>query len=127
MQCMLKYMQQNSYKAREVIIKQINKYRKKINYKSDEKTFLFSRNIIIDRSFKKLENKMLTIFSIKEKIGVFYQLQLLNFMKIHDIFYSYLMCKSPNNFLLKQIQKFSEFIIIKKDKEYKLNDIDNSR
>ena len=67
MQCMFEYKQQNLHKPREKIYKQINKHKKKINYKSNDKIFLFSRNIIIDRSFKKLENKMIKLFSIQRK------------------------------------------------------------
>ena len=99
MQRMLKYMQQNFYKAREIMFKQVNKYKKKINYKSDDKIFLFKCNIIIDRFFKKFENKMLKSFSIKEKIEVLYQLQLFNFMKIYDVFHSYLMRKNSDDSL----------------------------
>ena len=74
MQYVLKYMQQNLYKAREIMFKQVNKHKKKINYKSNNKIFLFNRNIIINRSFKKFEDKMLKFFSIKKKIKASYQL-----------------------------------------------------
>ena len=127
MQHVLKYVQQNFYKAREIMFKQVNKYKKKINYKSDDKTFLFNRNIIINRFFKKLENKMLKSFSIKKKIEAFYQLQLLNFMKVHDVFHFHFMRKNSNDSLFKQIQRFLEFVIIKEDKKYELNDINNFR
>ena len=127
MQHVLKYVQQNSHKAREVMFKQVNKHRKKINYESGDKIFLFNRNIIIDRSFKKLEDKMLKLFSIKKKIEASYQLQLSNFMKIHDVFHSHLMRKNSDDSLLEQIQKSFESIIIKEDEKYELNDIDNFR
>ena len=105
--------------------KQVNKYRRKINYESDDRIFLFNHNIIIDRSFKKLENKMLKSFSIKEKIGISYQLQLLDFMKVHDIFHSHLLRKNSDDFLSEQIQEFSEFIPIKEKKKYEFNNINN--
>ena len=101
MQHVLKYVQQNLYKAREIMFKQINKHKKKINYESDNKIFLFNRNIIIDRFFKKFEDKMLKFFSIKKKIETFYQLQLSNFMKVYDIFLFHLMRKNLNDFLLE--------------------------
>ena len=103
MQRILKYMQQNFYKTREVMFKQINKYKKKINYELNDRTFLFSRNIIIDRYFKKFKNKILKLVSIEEKIEVFYQLQLFYFIKIYDIFYFHLMRKNSNDFLFKQV------------------------
>ena len=105
---------------------QINKYRKKINYESNDKIFLFSRNIITDRFFKKLEDKMLKFFLIKKKIETFYQLQLLDFMKVHDIFHPHLMRKNSDDPLFEQVQKSLESIVIKKSEEYELNNIDNS-
>ena len=74
MQRVLKYMQQQSHKAREVMIKQVNKRRKKISYEIGNKVFLFSRNIITDRFFKKLEDKMLGSFFIIERVRTFYRL-----------------------------------------------------
>ena len=109
------------------MFKQINKHKKKINYESNDKIFLFSRNIIIDRPFKKFKDKMLKLFSIKEKIEAFYQLQLFDFMKIHDVFHPHLMRKNSDDSLPEQIQEFFEFIVIKKGEKYKLNDIDNFR
>ena len=106
---------------------QINKHRKKINYESDDKIFLFSHNIIIDRLFKKFEDKILKFFSIKKKIGTFYQLQLFDFIKVYDVFHSHLMRKNSDNSLFEQIQELFKFIIIKKDEKYELNDIDNFR
>ena len=94
---MLKYMQLNFYKAREIIFKQINKHRKKINYESDDKIFLFNRNIIIDCSFKKLKDKILKFFSIKKKIKTSYQLQLFDFINVHNVSYPHLMRKNSNN------------------------------
>ena len=49
-------MQQQFHKAREIIIKQVNKREKKISYKIEDKVFLFSRNIITDRSSKRFED-----------------------------------------------------------------------
>ena len=83
------------------MFRQINKHRKKINYKSDDKTFLFNRHIIINRSFKKFKNKMLKLFSIKEKIETFYQLQLPDIIKVYDVFHSYLIRKDLDDFLFE--------------------------
>ena len=124
-QHVLRYMQQNFYKARKIIFRQINKHKNKINYKLNDKIFLFNRNIIINRSFKKFEIKMLKFFSIEKKIEIFYQLQLLNFIKVYDVFHFYLMHKNSNNSLFEQVQKSSESIIIKENKKYKLNNINN--
>ena len=127
MQRVLKYMQQQFHKAREIMIKQINKRRKKISYEIKDKIFLFSRNIITDRSFKKLEDKMLNSFLITERVETFYRLQLSKFMKVHDVFHLHLLRKDFNDSLLEQIQEPSGLIITKKNEKYELNDIENSR
>jgi hypothetical protein len=48
--------------------------------------FLNSRNIMISRSFKKLNDKMLKSFKILVKIEHAYQLELSLTMKIHSKF-----------------------------------------
>ncbi len=65
--------------------------------------FLFSRNIIIDRFIKKLENKMLDSFPIIKKIEALYKLKLSTFIKMHDVFHSNLLRANLDNFLLSQI------------------------
>ena len=127
MQRVLKYMQQQSHKARETMIKQANKRKKKISYEIEDKVFLFSRNITTDRSSKKLEDKILSSFFITERVETFYRLQLLKFMRIHDVFHPHLLRKDLNDSLLEQIQESSGLIITKKNEKYKLNDIENSR
>ena len=93
------------------MIKQINKRKKKINYKIKNKVFLFNRNIIIDRPFKKLENKILSLFLITERVEIFYRLQLSKFMRIYDVFHLYLLRKDLNDLLPEQIQELSSLII----------------
>ena len=127
MQRVLKYIQQQFHKVREIMIKQANKCRKKISYKIEDKVFLFSGNIITDCFFKKFEDKMLNSFFITERVGTFYRLQLSEFMRVHDVFHSHLLRKDLNDLLSEQIQESSGPIITKKSEEYELNDIENSR
>jgi len=89
--------------------------------------FLSSRNIIIDRFIKKLEDKMLGPFSIIKKIGALYKLKLPTFMKMHDVFYFNLLRANLGNSLLNQIQESSKSIVTPKDEKYELNDILNFR
>ncbi len=49
--------------------------------------FLSSRNIIIDKFIKKLEDKMLDSFLIIKKIKILYKLKLSTFIKVHNVFY----------------------------------------
>jgi len=71
--------------------KQINKHRKEIIYKINDMMFLNSRNIMISRSSKKLNDKMLEFFKILIKIEHIYQLKLSLTMKIHSKFASNLL------------------------------------
>ncbi len=65
--------------------------------------FLSSRNIIIDRFIKKLEDKMLGPFLIIKKIEVLYKLKLSTFMKVHNVFHSNLLRANLGNSFLNQI------------------------
>jgi len=65
--------------------------------------FLSSRNIIINRFIKKLEDKMLGSFLIIKNIEALYKLKLLTFMKVHNVFYSNLLRANLGNSLLDQI------------------------
>ncbi len=69
-------------KVRVTIKKQIDKHWKKMIYKINNMMFLNSRNIMILRSSKKLNNKMLKLFKILVKIEHVYQLKLLSTIKI---------------------------------------------
>ena len=66
--------------------KQIDKHWKKMIYKINDMMFLNSRNIMISRSLKKLNNKMLESFKILIEIEHAYQLKLSSTMKIYSKF-----------------------------------------
>ncbi len=69
-------------KVKVTIKKQIDKHWKKMIYKINNMMFLNSRNIMILRSSKKLNDKMLKLFKILVKIEHVYQLKLLSTIKI---------------------------------------------
>ena len=75
-------------KTREQMMNQINKHKKKINYKIESKMFLNERNIITTRSFKKLNDKMLNSFTNLDLVNSSYKLKLSEFMHVHDVFHS---------------------------------------
>jgi len=112
-------------KTWEQMMNQANKHRKKINYKFESKMFLNDQNIIIMKSFKKLNDKMLESFQIINLINLFYKLKLSKTMHIHDVFYSNLLCFVVNNFLSDQKNESSELIIINNEDEWKSDDILN--
>ncbi len=79
----LALIKQALVRVRITMKKQINKYWKKIIYKINDIMFLNSRNIMISRSSKKLNDKMLKSFKILIKIEHAYWLKLSLTMKIH--------------------------------------------
>ncbi len=120
--------------AREALIKtwkqmmnQVNKHKKKINYKIESKMFLNEQNIITARLFKKLNDKMLDFFQIIDLIDSFYKLKLSETMHIHDVFHSELLHLVVNDSLSDQKNEFSRSIVINDEDEWKINNILNSQ
>jgi len=97
--------------------KQTDKHRKKMIYKIDDMMFLNSRNIMISRSLKKLNNKMLELFRILIEIKHAYQLKLSLTMKIHSKFASNLLQLNSKNFLKEQRNESSDSIVIEDENE----------
>ena len=58
--------------AKNTMIMQVNKHRKKAIYKEDNIIFLSSQNIKTIRSVNKLNDKMLSLFRIKKLGNLFY-------------------------------------------------------
>ena len=58
--------------AKNTIIMQVNKHRKKVIYKKDDMIFLFNRNIKTIKLVDKLKDKMLSLFRIKKLVDLFY-------------------------------------------------------
>ncbi len=108
------------------IMNQVNKHRKKINYKIETKMFLNEQNIVTARFFKKLNDKMLNSFKIKDSVNFFYKLKLSDIMRIHDVFHSELLCSAVDDSLSDQKNEFSKSIVINDEDEWKINDILNS-
>jgi len=99
------------------MMKQVNKYRKEVDYKVESKMFLNERNIITAKSFKKLNDKMLDSFINLDFINSSYKLKLSEFMHIHDVFYSDLLRSVVNDFLSDQKNEFSDSIMINDEDE----------
>ncbi len=96
-------------------------------YKIDDMMFLNSRNIMISRSSKKLDDKMLEFFKILIKIKHAYQLKLLLTMKIHLKFASNLLWLDSKDTLKEQQNELFDFIIIEDEDEWKVKNILNFR
>lgn len=99
----LKLIQGNFQRSKQVMTVQVNKYRKLVKYNSENKIWLFSNNIITVQSFRKLKNKMLEFFEVVKAIDTFYKLKLLFFMKVHFVFHISLFWSNSDDFLFDQI------------------------
>ena len=102
-------------KTQKQMMNQANKHRKKINYKIESKMFLNERNIIIARSFKKLDDKMLDSFINLDLINSSYKLKLSESMHVHDVFHSELLRSVINDSLSDQKNESSRSIMINDD------------
>ncbi len=89
-------------RIRVTMKKQIDKHQKKMIYKINDMMFLNFRNIMISRSSKKLDHKMLELFKILIKIEHVYWLKLSSTMKIHLKFTSNLLQLDLKNSLNEQ-------------------------
>ncbi len=114
-------------KTREQMMNQINKHRKKINYKIKSKMFLNEQNIVTARSFKKLNDKMLNSFQITESVDSFYKLKLSETMRIHNVFHSELLHSVVDDSLFDQKNESSKSIVINNENEWEIDDILNSQ
>ena len=56
-------------------------------FKKDDFVFFNNKNIVIDKLFKKLNDKMFNLFKIIFIIDFFYKLKLFKIMRIYNIFY----------------------------------------
>ncbi len=112
-------------RVRVTMKKQIDKHWKKMIYKINDMMFLNSRNIMISRSSKKLDDKMLEFFKILIKIEHAYQLKLSLTMKIHSKFASNLLQLDSKNSLNKQRNESSDSIVIDDEDEWKMKNILN--
>jgi len=114
-------------RVRITMKKQINKHWKKMIYKIDDMMFLDSRNIMIAKSLKKLNDKMLESFKILIKIKHAYQLKLSSTMKIHLKFILNLLWLNLKNSLKEQRNELSDFIMMNNKDEWKVKNILNFR
>ncbi len=114
-------------RVRVTMKKQIDKHRKKMIYKIDDIMFLNSRNIMISRSSKKLDDKMLKFFKILIEIEHAYRLKLSSTMKIHSKFVSNLLQLDSKDALKEQRNESSDSIVIEDEDEWEVKNILNFR
>ena len=87
-----------------------------MTFKKNDLIFLNNKNIIINKSYKKLNNKIFDSFLIKAVINSFYQLKLFKIIKIYNVFHFKLLNLIVINSLLNQKNPSPTIIIIKNKK-----------
>ena len=83
------------------MIEQVNRYKKDMTFKKDDLVFLNIKNIIIDKPFKKLNDKMFDSFKIIFVIDSFYKLKLFKIIRIYNVFHLKLLSLVIINLLSK--------------------------
>ncbi len=96
-------------------------------YKIDDMIWLFTKNIKIERSFRKLNHKWIESYKVIKVLKDVCQIDLSSSMKIHDTFHISLLRAASNDSFVEQLQSSSSSIVIKKKKKYEINDILDSR
>ena len=99
------------------MIEQINRYKKDVTFKKGDLVFLNIKNIIIDKPFKKLNDKMFDSFKVIFVIDSSYKLKLSEIIKIYNVFHFKLLSLVVINLLFNQKNFFSKVIIIKNKKK----------
>ena len=74
-------------KTQLAMIEQVNRYKKDITFKKGDLVFFNNKNIVINKLFKKLNDKMFDLFKIIFIIDFFYKLKLFKIIKIYNVFY----------------------------------------
>jgi len=123
----LKFARESLAKTREQMMKQVNKHRKEVDYKTGSKVFLNERNIVTARSFKKLDDKMLGSFTNLGFVGSSYKLELPESMRVHDVFHPDLLRPAADDPLPGQKNEPSGSIVVNDEDEWEIDDILNSR
>ena len=125
MQNVFIYIREKMNKTQLIIIEQINRYKKDMTFKKGDLVFLNTKNIIIDKSSKKLDDKMFDSFKIISVIDSFYKLKLFEIIKIYNVFHSKLLNLVVINLLSKQKNSSFKAIIIKSKKKWIIENILN--
>ena len=117
MQNVLCYIHEKLNKTQLIMIEQINRYKKDVTFKEDDLVFLNIKNIVIDKSYKKLNDKMLGPFKVILIIDSFYKLKLPETMRIYNVFHSKLLNLVVINSLFNQKNPSFKIIIVKDKKK----------
>jgi len=113
----LTFARESLVKTRKQMIQQANKHRKEVDYEVESKMFLNERNIVTARSFKKLDDKMLDLFTNLDLVDSSYKLKLSETMHVHDVFHPDLLRFVVDDLLPDQKNESLRLIVINDEDE----------
>jgi hypothetical protein len=123
-----KFAKKHMKKSQQSQIIYVNKHRIfASDYQIENQVWLFIKNIQINRSFRKLDHKMLESFKILKKRDNSYKLELSIEMNIHSVFHISLLKKDLENLLSRQIISSSSFVVIDDEEKFDVKNIIDSR
>ncbi len=123
-----KFAKKHMKKNQQNQITYANKHRILVSdYQIKNQVWLFIRNIQIDRSFRKLDHKMLESFKILKKRDNSHKLELSIEMNIHSMFHISLLRKNLDDFLSRQIISSLSLIVIDEEQKFDVENIVDSR
>jgi hypothetical protein len=123
-----KFAKKHMKKSQQSQIIYVNRHRTfALNYQIENQVWLSIRNIQIDRSFRKLDHKMLESFKILKKRDSSYKLELFDEMNIHSVFHISLLKKDFENSLSRQIISSSSLVVIDDEEKFDVKNIIDSR
>jgi hypothetical protein len=123
-----KFAKKHMKKSRQSQIIYANRHRIfASDYQVEDQVWLSIKNIQIDRSFRKLDHKMLESFRILKKRDNSYKLELSIEMNIHSVFHISLLRKNSDDFLSRQIISSFSSIVIDDEQEFDVENIIDSR
>ena len=96
-----KFIIKNIQKIQKQQIKHANRHRKDVKYEVKNLVWISTKNIMINRLFKKFDYKMIESYFIIKIVDSFYQVQLFEIIKIFDTFHFSLLRKAFMNSLSK--------------------------
>ena len=118
------FMQEEMTKSQAKQIVAANRHCKEsLVYKIEDKVFLSTKNIRMERPSKKLNDKNISPFKIKKLVKLLYQLELPYMIKIHDVFHPNLLQKAVNNHLSGQQNIPPPLTVVNNKEEWEVDNI----
>ena len=111
------YIREKLNKTQLIMIEQVNRYKKDVTFKKNDFVFFYIKNIIIDKLFKKLNDKIFDSFKVIFVIDSFYKSKLIKIMRIYNVFHFKLLILVIINLLFEQKNLSLKVIIVKNKKK----------